>query len=113
MCKTIVGRLSAAIAQQSDVGVQLEALDILCDLLSRFGGLLINYHPSLLEALYPQVSHHTRAIRIFIFKSILKEKPVVLVLKTHVVIEIILIVYSCVRRARPSGSARFSPLVTW
>ena len=72
MCKTIVGRLSAAIAQQSDVGVQLEALDILCDLLSRFGGLLINYHPSLLEALYPQVSHYTRAIRIFI-KLILKK----------------------------------------
>ena len=55
VCKTIVGRLSAAVAQQSDVGVQLEALDILCDLLSRFGGLLVNYHPTLLEALYPQV----------------------------------------------------------
>ena len=35
VCKTIVGRLSAAVAQGSDVGVQLEALDILCDLLSR------------------------------------------------------------------------------
>ena len=36
VCKTIVGRLSAAVAQGSDVGVQLEALDILCDLLSRW-----------------------------------------------------------------------------
>jgi len=63
VCKTIVGRLSAAIAQQSDVGVQLEALDILCDLLSRFGGLLINYHPSLLEALYPQLRSPRAAVR--------------------------------------------------
>ena len=30
-----LGRLSAAIAQQDDVSVQLEALDILADLLSR------------------------------------------------------------------------------
>ena len=29
VCKTIVGRLSSAISQQEDVGVQLEALDIL------------------------------------------------------------------------------------
>ena len=36
VCKTMTGRLSAAIAQQEDVSVQLEALDILGDLLSRF-----------------------------------------------------------------------------
>ena len=35
VCKTMTGRLSAAIAQQEDVSVQLEALDILGDLLSR------------------------------------------------------------------------------
>ena len=45
------GRLSAAIAQQEDVSVQLEALDILGDLLSRFGGLLVQFHPNLVEAL--------------------------------------------------------------
>ena len=37
VCKTMVGRLGSAISQQSDVAVQLEALDILGDLLSRFG----------------------------------------------------------------------------
>lgn len=36
VCKTMTGRLSAAIAQQEDVSVQLEALDILGDLLSRY-----------------------------------------------------------------------------
>ena len=36
VCKTIVGRLSSAISQQEDVSVQLEALDILGDLLSRY-----------------------------------------------------------------------------
>ena len=35
VCKVMVGRLSAAIAQQHDISVQLEALDILGDLLSR------------------------------------------------------------------------------
>ena len=36
VCKVMVGRLSAAIAQQHDISVQLEALDILGDLLSRY-----------------------------------------------------------------------------
>ena len=36
VCKTMTGRLSSAIPQQEDVSVQLEALDILGDLLSRF-----------------------------------------------------------------------------
>ena len=44
VCKTMTGRLSAAIAQQDDVSVQLEALDILGDLLSRFGSLLVQFH---------------------------------------------------------------------
>ena len=44
VCKTMTGRLSAAIAQQEDVSVQLEALDILGDLLSRSGcGLLSRF----------------------------------------------------------------------
>ena len=63
VCKTMVGRLSAAIAQQRDVSVQLEALDILGDLLSRFGGLLIQFHPNLLEALQPQLKSPRLAVR--------------------------------------------------
>lgn len=42
--------------QQEDVSVQLEALDILADLLSRFGGLLISFHPMLLNSLLPQLA---------------------------------------------------------
>ena len=63
VCKKIVGRLSSAISQQEDVSVQLEALDILGDLLSRFGGLLIQFHPSLLEALSPQLKSPRLAVR--------------------------------------------------
>jgi len=63
VCKTMTGRLSAAIAQQDDVSVQLEALDILGDLLSRFGGLLVQFHPNLLEALQPQLKSPRLAVR--------------------------------------------------
>jgi len=63
VCKTMTGRLSAAIAQQEDVSVQLEALDILGDLLSRFGGLLVQFHPSLVEALSPQLQSPRLAVR--------------------------------------------------
>ncbi len=63
VCKTIVGRLSSAVSQQADVSVQLEALDILGDLLSRFGGLLIQFHPNLLEALSPQLKSPRLAVR--------------------------------------------------
>merc|ERR1719452_156613 len=63
VCKTMTGRLSAAIAQQDDVSVQLEALDILGDLLSRFGGLLVQFHPNLVEALSPQLKSPRLAVR--------------------------------------------------
>lgn len=63
ICKKITGRLSSAIAKQEDVSVQLEALDILGDLLNRFGGLLITYHPSIQEALLPQLASPRLAVR--------------------------------------------------
>ena len=63
VCKTMVGRLGSAISQQSDVAVQLEALDILGDLLSRFGGLLVQFHPNLLEALQPNLKSPRLAVR--------------------------------------------------
>ena len=47
--------------QQEDVSVQLEALDILADLLSRFGGLLISFHPMLLNSLLPQLASPRQA----------------------------------------------------
>lgn len=49
--------------QQEDVSVQLEALDILADLLSRFGGLLLSFHATILEALLPQLSSPRQAVR--------------------------------------------------
>ena len=63
VCKTMTGRLSSAIAQQEDVSVQLEALDILGDLLSRFGSLLVQFHPNLMDSLSPQLKSPRLAVR--------------------------------------------------
>ena len=49
--------------QQEDVSVQLEALDIVADLLSRFGALLVSFHPTILAALLPQLSSPRQAVR--------------------------------------------------
>lgn len=63
ICKKITPRLTAAIAKQEDVSVQLEALDILGDLLSRFGGLLVTFHSSIKQALLPQLASPRLAVR--------------------------------------------------
>jgi len=63
VCKRITGRLSSAIAKPADVSVQLEALDILADLLTRFGSLLVTFHPAILEALLPQLESPRLAVR--------------------------------------------------
>lgn len=63
VCKKITGRLSSAIEKQEDVSVQLEALDILADLLSRFGSLMISFHQVLLSALLPQLASPRQAVR--------------------------------------------------
>jgi len=63
ICKKITGRLTSAIGQQEDVAVQLEALDILGDLLSRFGSLLTQFHPTIQEALLPQLASPRLAVR--------------------------------------------------
>ncbi|XP_052260170.1 cullin-associated NEDD8-dissociated protein 1-like isoform X7 [Dreissena polymorpha] len=63
ICKKITGRLTSAITKQEDMSVQLEALDILGDLLSRFGGLLISFHPTILQSLLPQLSSPRLAVR--------------------------------------------------
>ncbi|KAL3888576.1 hypothetical protein ACJMK2_001063 [Sinanodonta woodiana] len=62
ICKKITGRLTSAITKE-DISVQLEALDILGDLLSRFGGLLITFHSSILQSLLPQLSSPRLAVR--------------------------------------------------
>ncbi|KAG7200534.1 hypothetical protein KM043_001097 [Ampulex compressa] len=62
VCKRITGRLCNAIEEQ-DVSVQLEALDIVADLLSRFGALLTTFHTVILVALLPQLSSPRQAVR--------------------------------------------------
>ncbi|XP_046445430.1 cullin-associated NEDD8-dissociated protein 1-like [Daphnia pulex] len=63
VCKRITGCLNTAIAKQEDVSVQLEALDILADLLTRFGSLLVSFHEAICEALLPQLASPHLAIR--------------------------------------------------
>lgn len=63
VCKRITGKLSNAIEKQEDVSVQLEALDILADLLSRFGGLLVTFHTVILSSLLPQLRSPRQAVR--------------------------------------------------
>lgn len=45
------------------MSVQLESLDILADLLLRFGGMLVGFHTSIQEALLPQLSSSRLAVR--------------------------------------------------
>ncbi|XP_060536972.1 cullin-associated NEDD8-dissociated protein 1 isoform X2 [Cylas formicarius] len=63
ICKRITGRLTTAIERQEDVSVQLEALDIIADLLLRFGPLLQSFHQSILTALLPQLESQRQAVR--------------------------------------------------
>ena len=43
--------------------MQLEALDILADLLTRFGSLLVTFHKAIREALLPQLTSPRLAVR--------------------------------------------------
>ncbi|XP_044740859.1 cullin-associated NEDD8-dissociated protein 1 isoform X2 [Chrysoperla carnea] len=63
VCRRITGRLSTAIEKQEDVSVQLEALDILADLLSRFGSLIIAFQQQILNSLLPQLCSSRQAVR--------------------------------------------------
>lgn len=62
VCQRITGKLSNAI-EKEDVSVKLEALDILTDLLSRFGDFLISFHSTILKALVPQLASTRQAVR--------------------------------------------------
>ncbi|CAH1964430.1 unnamed protein product [Acanthoscelides obtectus] len=63
MFEKITGRLIATIERQDDVSVQLEALDMITDLLFRFGPVLHKFHDSILAALLPQVCSQRQAVR--------------------------------------------------
>lgn len=62
VCQRITGKLCDAIAKE-DVSVKLESLDILTDLLSRFGELLFSFHELMLQALIPQLDSGRQAVR--------------------------------------------------
>ncbi|XP_010568546.1 PREDICTED: cullin-associated NEDD8-dissociated protein 2 isoform X1 [Haliaeetus leucocephalus] len=79
VCKKITAQLTGAIGKQEDVSVQLEALDILSDMLSRYqrisfwqlcpaggcilGGTLYSFHSSILNCLLPQLTSPRLAVR--------------------------------------------------
>ncbi|NWQ60243.1 CAND1 protein, partial [Neopipo cinnamomea] len=63
VCKKITAQLTGAIGKQEDVSVQLEALDILSDMLSRRGGTLYSFHSSILTCLLPQLTSPRLAVR--------------------------------------------------
>ncbi|XP_069025660.1 cullin-associated NEDD8-dissociated protein 2 [Embiotoca jacksoni] len=63
VCKKITSQLIGAVGKQEDVSVQLEALDILSDMLGRLSGALLSFHGSLLSSLLPQLTSSRMAVR--------------------------------------------------
>ncbi|XP_061583018.1 cullin-associated NEDD8-dissociated protein 2 [Cololabis saira] len=63
VCKKITSQLIGALGKQEDVSVQLEALDILSDMLGRLSGALVSFHSSLLSCLLPQLTSSRMAVR--------------------------------------------------
>ncbi|XP_017287004.1 cullin-associated NEDD8-dissociated protein 2 [Kryptolebias marmoratus] len=63
VCRKITSQLIGALGKQEDVSVQLEALDILSDMLGRLSGALVSFHGSLLSSLLPQLTSSRMAVR--------------------------------------------------
>lgn len=63
ICTNIKDKLTSAISRQNDVSVQLEVLDIMGDILARFGSVLVSSHSVILNALLPQLSSPRLAVR--------------------------------------------------
>ncbi|XP_034021823.1 cullin-associated NEDD8-dissociated protein 2 [Thalassophryne amazonica] len=63
ICKKITSQLIGAVGKQEDVSVQLEALDILSDMLGRVSGALVSFHSSLLSSLLAQLTSPRMAVR--------------------------------------------------
>ncbi|XP_035244264.1 cullin-associated NEDD8-dissociated protein 2 [Anguilla anguilla] len=63
VCKKITSQLMGALGKQDDVSVQLEALDILSDMLARLSAPLASFHPSILSSLLPQLTSPRLAVR--------------------------------------------------
>uniref|UniRef100_A0AAR2J249 Cullin-associated and neddylation-dissociated 2 (putative) n=1 Tax=Pygocentrus nattereri TaxID=42514 RepID=A0AAR2J249_PYGNA len=63
VCKKITSQLIGAMGKQDDVSVQLEALDILSDMLGRCVSTLVSFHQSILTSLLPQLTSPRMAVR--------------------------------------------------
>ncbi|XP_053530044.1 cullin-associated NEDD8-dissociated protein 2 [Ictalurus punctatus] len=63
ICKKITAQLIGAMGKQDDVSVQLEALDILSDMLGRLSSTLVGFHQSILTSLLPQLTSPRMAVR--------------------------------------------------
>ncbi|XP_018410749.1 PREDICTED: cullin-associated NEDD8-dissociated protein 1-like [Nanorana parkeri] len=63
VCRKITGQLTGAIGKRDDAAIQLEALDILSDMLGRLGGALYSFHSSILTCLLSQLTSPRLAVR--------------------------------------------------
>ncbi|KAF7693162.1 hypothetical protein HF521_008478 [Silurus meridionalis] len=63
VCKKITAQLIGVMGKHDDVSVQLEALDILSDMLGRLSSTLVGFHQSILASLLPQLTSPRMAVR--------------------------------------------------
>nr|XP_055072782.1 cullin-associated NEDD8-dissociated protein 2 [Misgurnus anguillicaudatus] len=63
ICKKITSQLIGALGMQDDVSIQLEALDILSDMLGRLSTALMSFHQSILTSLLAQLISPRMAVR--------------------------------------------------
>ncbi|XP_062521004.1 cullin-associated NEDD8-dissociated protein 1-like isoform X2 [Corticium candelabrum] len=63
ICRRVTGKLTSTVTKTDVVSVQLDALEILGDLLTKYGGLLQSFHSSIQSALFPQLTSSRMAVR--------------------------------------------------
>ncbi|TRY93810.1 hypothetical protein DNTS_012179 [Danionella cerebrum] len=63
VCRKITSQLIGAMGMQDDVSIQLEALDILSDMLGRLCTALVSFHQSILTSLLAQLISPRMAVR--------------------------------------------------
>ncbi|KAK7137279.1 hypothetical protein R3I93_017381 [Phoxinus phoxinus] len=63
VCRKITSQLIGALGMQDDVSIQLEALDILSDMLGRLSTALVSFHQSILTGLLAQLMSPRMAVR--------------------------------------------------
>ncbi|XP_051551016.1 cullin-associated NEDD8-dissociated protein 1-like [Myxocyprinus asiaticus] len=63
VCRKITSQLIGALGMQDDVSIQLEALDILSDMLGRLSTALVSFHQSILASLLAQLMSPRMAVR--------------------------------------------------